>query len=204
MENPATNPLDSVLSYVAGRTTKKDDTLRERGSLLKLRLTRRSWIVAANGDGLGALFSRLAEPLPASWRDGRYFLLLNCNCEDRFESNVMGWDATNPYEDSMLSNFSLHLPDTSTDTTEGLNGSRQFISDTLEPFTLPGTLLPQPALPSLSDMPTAMFQSDAHPLGLSSHESIPLAPPTTSLRQNGNHSTLPYILPSNRKRSCWD
>ena len=204
MENPATNPLDSVLSYVAGRTTKKDDTLRERGSLLKLVLTRISWIVAADGDGLGALFSRLAEPLPAGWRDGRYFLLLNRDCEDRFESNVMGWDATNPYEDSMLSNFSLHLPDTSTDTTEGLNGSRQFISDTLEPFTLPGNLLPQPALPSLSDMPTAMLQSDAHPIGLSSHESTPLAPPTTSLRQNGNHSTLPYILPSNRKRGCWD
>lgn len=37
---------------------------------------------------------------------------------DRYGNDFLGWDATNPYDDGMLSNFSLQLPESSCDTVD--------------------------------------------------------------------------------------
>ena len=38
---------------------------------------------------------------------------------ERLGQDYLGWDTTNPYEDSMLSSFSLPLPDSSGDSVDG-------------------------------------------------------------------------------------
>ena len=38
---------------------------------------------------------------------------------ERLGQDYLGWDTTNPYEDSMLSSFSLPLPDSSADSVDG-------------------------------------------------------------------------------------
>ena len=51
----------------------------------------------------------------------------------------MGWDATNPYEDSIVSNFSLQLPDSTGDSVAGTTDH----SNTMEPFLLPAPSFPE-------------------------------------------------------------
>ena len=117
---------------------------------------------------------------------------------EHFEPNVLGWDATNPYEDSMLSSFSLHIPDTSTDTADGMNASRQLINDSLEPFALPEPLLPtrQPISP-IHEMAPHGFPGDAAPLDVTMRDNVAFAPPTMSLRQQqSGKPQLPFILPA--------
>ncbi|KAM7456744.1 hypothetical protein BLSTO_02501 [Blastocystis sp. subtype 1] len=117
---------------------------------------------------------------------------------EHFEPNVLGWDTTNPYEDSMLSSFSLHIPDTSTDTADGMNASRQLINDSLEPFALPEPLLPtrQP-IPPIHEMAPHGFPGDAAPLDVTMRDNVAFAPPTMSLRQQqSGKPQLPFILPA--------
>lgn len=44
---------------------------------------------------------------------------------DRFGNDFLGWDATNPYDDGMLSNFSLQLPESSCDTVDDYTETNQ-------------------------------------------------------------------------------
>lgn len=48
-------------------------------------------------------------------------ILIYSQSLDSTDGTLFGWDNTNPYEDNMLSNFSLHLPDSSGDTTDLVN-----------------------------------------------------------------------------------
>ena len=123
---------------------------------------------------------------------------------EHFEPNVLGWDATNPYEDSMLSSFSLHIPDTSTDTNDGMNTSRQFINDSLEPFALPDPLLPsRKPLHLLQEMTPHGFPGDTTPLDVPTRDNVTFAPPTMSLRQQqSGTSQFPFILPSTSTTSA--
>ena len=44
---------------------------------------------------------------------------------DRYGNDFLGWDATNPYDDGMLSNFSLQLPESSCDTVDDYTETNQ-------------------------------------------------------------------------------
>lgn len=60
---------------------------------------------------------------------------------EKLGQDYLGWDTTNPYEDSMLSSFSLPLPDSSTDSVDGAS-SLNLVAlppevDSMKPSSLP-------------------------------------------------------------------
>ncbi|CBK21781.2 uncharacterized protein [Blastocystis hominis] len=76
---------------------------------------------------------------------------------DRYGNDFLGWDATNPYDDGMLSNFSLQLPESSCDTVDDYTETNQIqfnaalpsSTDVLENRQLPS----QPFSVKYSSMP---------------------------------------------------
>ena len=51
---------------------------------------------------------------------------------DSADNHMLGWDATNPYEDSLLSNYSIQLPESSGDTNEMMNNNQFSHDDSID------------------------------------------------------------------------
>ena len=96
--------------------------------------------------------------------------------EDRVGQDFLGWDTTNPYEDRMLSSFSLQLPDSSADSTDGLNS--------LNPIALPP--------PALRDSSKLDDTTSGNPVQHPTVINPQLAPPSTPLNQQSLLGT-PYV-----------
>ncbi|KAK8797698.1 hypothetical protein WA171_005230 [Blastocystis sp. BT1] len=149
------SPFESVLSFVTGKPTQDKEKLREREA--------GSWLLMATD---------LVPFSPNSLRPSSGLV----NDGDRVGQDFLGWDTTNPYEDSMLSSFSLQLPDSSADSTDGLNS--------LNPIALPP--------PALRDSSKLDDTTSGNPVQHPTVINPQLAPPSTPLNQQSLLGT-PYV-----------
>ena len=95
---------------------------------------------------------------------------------------MMGWDATNPYEDSLLSNFSLNLPDSSGDTSEMANSAQLYHGDSADSIAFPVSTERNFQHSTPSDLQNSQFLFSSSTVSISPM----FAPPTTSLRDSYN------------------
>ena len=113
------------------------------------------------------------------------------------DGHMMGWDATNPYEDSLLSNFSLNLPDSSGDTSEIANSAQLYHGDSADSIAFPVSTERNLQHSTPSDLPNTQFLSSSSNMGINPT----FAPPATSLRDNYHaYSNIPQRNNSNIKQ----
>ena len=114
------------------------------------------------------------------------------------DGHMMGWDATNPYEDSLLSNFSLNLPDSSGDTSEMANSAQLYHGDSADSIAFPVSTERNFQHSTPSDLQNSQFLSSSSTMGINPT----FAPPTTSLRDSYNSfSNIPQRNNTNIKQA---